>query len=96
MAKRVGEVVLSGGQRLVSVHSKSSCEGEYCSIHNPSDHHMRGFKQVWRSDRSLMERICHHGVGHPDPDHMDWVRRVFGDEICEVEGIHGCCGCCVP
>ena len=71
---------------LLNVHDPSFCEGQPCTIHNRSDHHMRAFPQHWRSDRALMERICLHGVGHPDPDspfaadsHM-WV--------------HGCDGCC--
>lgn len=90
-----GKVQLSGGQVLSGVHPKSRCKGRPCSIHNPSEHHMRDWVMVWRSDRQLMERICPlHGVGHPDPDHMDWLRRSYGDEIAKVEGIHGCCGCC--
>jgi hypothetical protein len=34
-----------------------------------------------------MERICEHGVGHPDPDDL----RVIRDRIM---GIHACDGCC--
>lgn len=33
-----------------------------------------------------MERICPHGVGHPDPDEIDL-------EV-NAKGIHGCDGCC--
>ena len=53
---------------LHNVHSPSACAGANCTIHNRSDHHMRSFPQHWRSDRGIMERICPHGVGHPDPD----------------------------
>jgi len=77
-------------------HDPSICEGENCCIHNPSDHHMRGFKQNYRLDRGLMERICPHGVGHPDPDHLDFVERVRGKEAARVEAVHGCDGCCKP
>jgi hypothetical protein len=34
-----------------------------------------------------MERICKHGVGHPDPD--DLMILIGHDD-----GVHGCCGCC--
>lgn len=71
-------------QRMWSVHAPDLCAGEHCTIHNRSDHHMRGWPQNWRSDRGLMERICPHGVGHPDPDEIS------------TDISHGCDGCCVP
>ena len=72
---------------LVNVHSPEQCKGEKCTIHSMSNHHMRGFPQHWRSDRGIMERICSHGVGHPDPDNF-WPNN-------DHRWIHGCCGCCV-
>jgi hypothetical protein len=49
---------------------------------------MRAFPQHWRTDRKIIERICPHGVGHPDPD---------DPKMMEVyEAIHGCDGCCQP
>jgi len=36
----------------------------------------------WRYDRSFMERICAHGVGHPDPDGTN------------ADPLHACDGCC--
>jgi hypothetical protein len=48
---------------------------------------------MWRSDRGLMERECEHGIGHPDPDDLDFKRRV-GHRDVQVLGIHGCDGCC--
>ncbi len=79
---------------LVNVHPPSECEGHPCCIHNPSDHHMRDWPQNWRSDRGLMERICPHGIGHPDPDHLDHIERHLGREAAEGESTHGCDGCC--
>jgi len=70
---------------LVGVHSHELCRGEPCTLHNRTDHHMRSFPQHWRSDRKIMERICPHGVGHPDPD-----------ERKDIDTIHGCDGCCNP
>ena len=66
-------------------HHPDACAGEYCTLHNRSAHHMRAWPQHWRADRGMMERICPHGVGHPDPDELPHVDRV-----------HGCDGCCDP
>ena len=76
------------------VHDPEKCVGQVCSIHNRSDHSMRAFPQYWRSDRGLMERICPHGVGHPDPDHLAHTARLRGREAAITESIHGCDGCC--
>lgn len=86
--------VLEHSDVKINTHSANNCVGEYCSIHRPSDHHMRAFPQHWRSDRALMERICPHGVGHPDPDHMSAAKLLFGKLAAESIGIHGCDGCC--
>ncbi len=77
---------LIGGQTLVNVHDADKCHGEYCTIHNNSDHHMKDWPQNWRPDRGIMERLCSHGVGHPDPD--DPAMKF------DYERIHGCDMCC--
>lgn len=51
---------------------------------------MKGWALHWRADRGLFERMCSHGIGHPDPDQKDYW-RVLG---LEHEGVHGCDGCC--
>jgi hypothetical protein len=79
----------SGTGQKLTVHSKDECKGETCPIHNPSDHHMIDFPTHWRMDKGIMERICPHGIGHPDPD----------DYSCKKDNyltIHGCDGCCSP
>lgn len=73
---------LVGGEELHNVHDYALCEGRPCTIHNQSDHHMKTWRQHWRDDRGIMERICPHGIGHPDPD-----------DITE-DTVHGCDGCC--
>lgn len=70
------------GQHIL-VHDKSDCEGYHCCVHNPSDHHMKDWPLHWREDKEMMERICEHGVGHPDPDDIS------------LDRIHGCDGCCI-
>jgi len=67
-----------------------------CCIHNPTNHRMRSFQMNWRFDRGLMERVCSHGVGHPDPDHMNWYFRTYGAKKARIESVHGCDGCCIP
>jgi hypothetical protein len=87
-------VVLEGGEVLMA-HRKDACFNPgACTIHNPTDHHMRNFRQHWRGDRGFMERICPHGVGHPDPDQMTYIEATRGERVAYYEGIHGCDGCC--
>lgn len=54
---------------------------------------MRDWPLHWREDRPLpiFERVCEHGVGHPDPDQEDYWRET--DQLWQM--IHACCGCCV-
>lgn len=68
----------------VYVHEHGQCRAGPCPIHNVSQHHMRDWPQIWRYDRKIMERICSHGVGHPDPD----------CQYAKQDPIHGCDGCC--
>lgn len=79
--------------QLLKVHSPSKCfEGPSCAIHNPTDHHMRGWPLYWRRDAAKMERLCPHGVGHPDPDALAFHTRNGRDYM----SVHGCDGCCNP
>jgi hypothetical protein len=72
--------------KLSNVHSPAACAGQYCCIHNPSDHPLTTWPQVWQSNKRLMERQCPHGVSHPDPDDPQ--------ATLPVELAHGCDGCC--
>lgn len=87
-------------------HSPDRCAGEPCTLHNPSEHHMLAWTTVLRSDLSppIIERICSHGVGHPDPDSAAWAERAVREDTAhryqdeDSDGsyvwIHGCDGCC--
>lgn len=57
---------------------------------------MYGWPQHWRNDRKFMERLCKHGIGHPDPDQMDFLRRAYDTDYVAAQGVHGCDGCCQP
>ena len=84
--------VLIGEVSLGNVHRRVECAGRPCVIHTPSDHHMRTWPLVWRADKGVMERTCPHGVGHPDPDELAYLRTIGA----EARSIHGCDGCCAP
>lgn len=90
---RKDRVELIGGQVLYT-HTMEECVGHKCSVHNRSNHHMRDWPQNWRSDRGIMELLCEHGVGHPDPDEIAFKKRILGEEEAYYIGIHGCDGCC--
>lgn len=77
------DYVTGTGQVLSNVHSPDACADNDCPIHNPSIHNMVGWPTYFREDTGVMERICKHGIGHPDPDDPQSKHEV-----------HGCCGCC--
>lgn len=81
---------LPNGLVLENVHSARLCEGWACVIHRPTPHHMAEWPLHWRDDRGIFERICEHGIGHPDPDQFDYWYAT--DQT--AQGIHGCDGDC--
>lgn len=84
--------VTGDGRTLIGIHPVSeACFLRGCVIHNPTDHAMRDLPTHWREDRGLMERICPHGVGHPDPDDLTFQEECHPDR---AAGVHGCDGCC--
>ena len=85
------------GQFVGNLHPASACaDRDSCVIHRQSDHNMRAFQLRWRTAQvydikpSHFERICPHGIGHPDPDDMGYWRSVGEESM----GVHGCDGCC--
>lgn len=89
------EIWVSGTGQRVFVHTRDKCDGPPCVIHSPSHHSMSEFPTFWRGDRGLMERVCAHGVGHPDPDDLAFKRRKFGNHYSKYAfASHGCDGCC--
>ena len=71
-------------------HDPSVCRGGSCAWHNPSSHHMRDWPLVWRAYRGWSDRICRHGVAHPDPDDVLDLQAQGG-----VSTEHACDGCCI-
>lgn len=76
---------------LTNTHAESRCKGRRCVIHNPTDHHMIDWPINLR-ETNLIERLCKHGVGHPDPDSVYFFDKI-GQKGYDV---HGCDGCCRP
>lgn len=88
-------------------HSRAACQGAAkltqtvkvahpCPWHAPSKHGMREWPRVIRFDKlGLVERICAHGVGHPDPDSVAFITDyiIAGDPTGSLS-VHGCDGCC--
>lgn len=82
---------LEGGG-VLRTHGLSACRGGGpCVIHRPTDHHMRGWRLIFRTDKYwLAERFCPHGIGHPDPDSLAYFKTLDQNWM----GVHGCDGCC--
>lgn len=79
---------------LLKTHGLAQCEGNWCTMHNPSQHPLRGMPVIWRSDINLMMRVCNHGLVHPDPDDLAFKHRASGAAWAERCSMHQCDGCC--
>lgn len=79
---------------VVVTHDDGCCPLRYCAIHRPSAHHLVDAPMQWREDTARMERICRHGVAHPDEDFLDWVQAMGGLLEAAVADVHACDGCC--
>ena len=90
---------VGGGWYFISLDGKNflqthvineECATGYCVVHNPSKNVMSDFPYNWRTDRGIMERICSHGIGHPDIDSAAFLSKIGRSD----ENVHGCDGCC--
>lgn len=91
MANELNERETAFWANFTYVHEPTTnCFTGHCAAHNPVDHHMRDWPMHWRADRGILERICLHGTGHPDPSQFDYWHSIGHD----WEQVHGCCGCC--
>lgn len=84
------DVVIQANGKPLAVHAPETCEPP-CPFHAPTEHPLKDAPIVVRWDRHLMiERLCEHGVGHPDPDNLTYQRAHGSPD----DGAHGCDGCC--
>ena len=91
--------------RILQVHEEADCLGEFCCIHNPSDHPLRDAPLTWIPAWGMM-RVCPHGMQHPDPDDLAVKPLLFGirdgllmvNTVCSVHYLEEgqCDGCCYP
>ena len=52
---------------------------------------MLGWPRDILTDRhNLLVRVCADGIGHPDPDSLEWLHRIGVAD----DGDHACDGCC--
>lgn len=72
---------------VVRVHATRTCHGEFCTIHNPSDHALSIMPQVWDSSRKVMMRKCVHENFHVDVDEPNYE---------SIGCFYVCDGCCKP
>jgi hypothetical protein len=93
MDDSLGDIIGIPNGSILNVHDESKCRGRACCIHNPSDHALKDAPLQWRSDSYLMERVCKHGIGHPDPDHLTFLKKV-APELAKGQETHGCDFCC--
>jgi hypothetical protein len=84
------ELVQTGDIVLYNVHDYAKCAGRECIIHSPSQRESDVLPLLWRPDRGIFERICPHGVGHPDKAQRDYWLSTDQD----YQFVHGCDGCC--
>lgn len=77
----------------IRAHKRVDCHPP-CALHAPSDHHMKDWPLIMRRDGRL-ERLCSHGIGHPDPDSLAHTKANYPDFL-ELLAVHGCDDCCIP
>ena len=87
-------LVTPDAKYALRTHAESEdCYQHGCAIHFPTPTHVANVEKWpynWREDRGLLERICPHGIGHPDPDAANFNIRKGR----ESENVHACDGCC--
>lgn len=74
---------------VLHTHPPSACAGRHCWVHNPTPSHMMTWAIQWRDDKVTAERVCPHGIGHPDIDDVAYNRSI-GRNVTQ----HACDGCC--
>lgn len=89
------DVVFLPDGTLLQTHSPSQCVGNFCSIHNPSDHPLRDAPQLWDGRFKAIYRLCSHGHVHIDVDDFTFkVRLALPPAVLALISVHDCDGCC--
>lgn len=89
-ALAAGAATRLGHDVVLHHHGPDECWGDWCCLHKPSKHNLSEAPLRWNDNQRLMERLCPHGLGHPDPDGLAAERRIGRDPV----AAHDCDGCC--
>lgn len=81
----------SVGGKVIYIHNKKNCKGRGCPVHHPSDHEMKKWPMSWNLQVLSMERVCEHGIRHPDPDDYKFRQD---NQIDIPDHAKDCDGCC--
>jgi len=82
-----GGVLLNSGQVLIKTHGVKQCSGEFCPIHKPSDHALRG-EQLYFNGRYMIRRVG--GELFLDPD--DYFSQMDSQAILQNSVLCLSCG----
>jgi hypothetical protein len=89
------DVIFLPDGTLLQTHPERVCVGGHCCIHNPSGHPLRDAPQFWVAWSRSINRLCTHGVMHPDYDDFAFRIRVgTSSALLALIGAHNCDGCC--
>lgn len=81
---------------VISIHNPTQCAGRPCVFHNPSDHALSKAKVSYNESLHRVERVCSHGIHHPDVDEVVKVYDGFGEtEALKFAKHNDCDGCCL-
>ena len=98
MSERHPEIPMVGEHGSIAgvlvTHDSTECALEVCCLHHPSDHPLASAPLRWRHDLEYMERVCEHGIGHPDPDSLAYIYVVYGEMAAAFVSVHRCDRCC--
>lgn len=84
----------SGRWWLDNLHPETvDCYKHGCVAHSPTPTdpaNIGEWPYNWREDTGVMERLCPHGISHPDFDAANYATRHGNGWL----NVHGCDGCC--
>lgn len=87
-------IFLPDGTLLVT-HPEHACRGTHCCVHNPSDHPLRDAPLVWLPRLRSLDRICTHGIRHPDRDDFAYkASQRLSPLLLALLSAHDCDDCC--
>jgi len=82
-----GDVLFNSGQLVKRFHGPDACLGDFCPVHNPSDHKLRG-EQLFFNGRHMVRRVGAELFIDPD----DFVYRQTGRAILRNSATCTVCG----